>query len=134
MNHVSLTYEEINYSFLDITNLAEDSRKRYSDKVILGLNVDDSVQGSVYVKKEEKSLISNKIKSEIADTISNLFFSTKEENSLIPDKTKSKIADTWKHSDLWFEKSDISDMFVAKVKYSAWRFFSRGWLFLFMDL
>lgn len=73
MNHVSLTPEEIDYSLLDITNLADNSRKQFFDKVILGLNVDDNVQDSVYVKKEEKSLISNKIKSEIADTISNLF-------------------------------------------------------------
>lgn len=48
--------------------------------------MDDNVQDSVYIKKEEKSLISNKIKSEIADTISNFFFSTKEEKSLISDK------------------------------------------------
>lgn len=73
MNHISLTPEEIDYSLLDITNLADNSRKRFFDKVILDLNVDDNVQDSVYVKKEEKSLISNKIKSEIADTISNLF-------------------------------------------------------------
>lgn len=74
MNHVSLTPDEVDYSLLDITNLAKNSRKRYFDKVILGLNVDDNVQDSVYVRKEETSLISNKIKSEIADTISNLFF------------------------------------------------------------
>lgn len=43
--------------------------------VILGLNVDDNVQAPVYVTKkerEEKNLISNKTKSEIADTISSL--------------------------------------------------------------
>lgn len=75
MNHISLTTEELDGSLLDNTNLAENSRKRFFDKVILGLNVDDNVQDPVYVTKkerEEKNLISNKTKSEIADTISSL--------------------------------------------------------------
>lgn len=75
MNHISLTTEELDGSLLDNTNLAENSRKRFFDKVIRGLNVDDNVQDPVYVTKkerEEKNLISNKTKSEIADTISSL--------------------------------------------------------------
>lgn len=49
----------------------------------MGLNVDDNVQDSVYIKKEEKSLISNKIKSEIADTISNFFLQISDKKHCI---------------------------------------------------
>lgn len=91
MNHISLTTEEIDGSLLDNTNLAENSRKRFFDKVILGLNVDDNVQDPVYVTKkerEEKNLISNKTKSEIADTISSLLG-----NKPIPDLKNSLQTD-----------------------------------------
>lgn len=53
-NHISLTAEELGCSLLDITNLAENSRRRFFDKVIPGLNVDDNVQDPVYVTKKER--------------------------------------------------------------------------------
>ncbi|XP_062569670.1 uncharacterized protein LOC134231718 [Saccostrea cucullata] len=75
VDHVSLTSEELDPSLIDITARAENLRKKYFDKLCLGETSEDMAPEPVYVTKKErmeKSLISNKSKSEIYDVIVSL--------------------------------------------------------------